>query len=487
MRPTLAVLIGALGGAVLVAAGAGAAREPTARVGPLAVQQQQQQQQTPPAPPPPQQPTALSLTLRNAAYHPRIGLPDFTGAANDAELGQIATTVADVLWADIDFEKEFYMIGRDVSKDVPVTDSVPGLPYQQWQDLGADFVLVGSIAREDSDKFAVDMRLVGVRGDMEGKVPFSFRYHCTVDSPRYCAHFIADDFHKKERALEGVARTRLAFTSDRDAGRLVGRLAKNPGHGKEIYISDYDGANEQRVTANQSLNGWPAWAPDGKTLAYTTWAPGFVEIFVVDLYSARMPSRPAHGNRTMQNSLPAWSPDGTKLAFVSTRAGNSDVWIVNRDGTGLRDLTNNPRAIDNAPAWSPTGTQIAFTSDRTGTNQIYIINVDGTGLTQLTRGTYDCDRPTWSTRNTIAFTSGPAPGHDIYLYDLSTAQTSIVTDGIGSNESPAFAPNGRHIAFQTTRWGKEQIAIIDVDGKNIRQITHIGNNTYPAWSPVPGG
>jgi Tol biopolymer transport system component len=39
--------------------------------------------------------------------------------------------------------------------------------------------------------------------------------------------------------------------------------------------------------------------------------------------------------------------------------------------------------------------------------------------------------------------------------------------------------------FVTTRWGKEQLASIDIDGKNIRQLTTVGNNTYPNWSPAP--
>lgn len=435
----------------------------------------------------PQQPTSLSLALTNAASHPKIGLPDFTGAGGDATLGRIAATVADVLWADLDFEREFSMIDRQASKGIPVVEAPERLPVDRWKDLGADFVMLGSIRREGAGKFAVDVRLVGVRDELARHVQFAYRYHCNVDAARYCAHSIGDDFHKKTRALEGVARTRLAFTSNRDAARLTGRPLKDPGLGKQVYVSDYDGANPQRVTANQSLNEWPAWAPDGRTLAYTTWAPGFIDIFVADVYTAAPPSRPAGGTLHMQNSLPTWSPDGARMAFASTRSGNSDIWVVGRDGSGLRDLTNNRHAIDSAPAWSPTGAQIAFTSDRTGTNQIYVINVDGTGLTQLTHGTHDCDRPSWSVRNTIAYTSGPAPNHDIYLYDLSTGQTSLVTGGEGNNEAPAFAPNGRHIAFWTTRWGQPEIAIVDVDGTNVRQITRTGANWYPAWSNTPGG
>ena len=66
-------------------------------------------------------------------------------------------------------------------------------------------------------------------------------------------------------------------------------------------------------------------------------------------------------------------------------------------------------------------------------------------------------------------------------------ETRVLTDGLGSNEQPTVAPNGRHVAFVTTRFGKRQIAIVDFpSGKNYRQLTTAGNNTYPSWSPLPG-
>ena len=83
----------------------------------------------------------------------------------------------------------------------------------------------------------------------------------------------------------------------------------------------------------------------------------------------------------------------------------------------------------------------------------------------------------------------PTPGHDVAVIDLSKREVRVLTDGLGSNKQPTFAPNGRHIAFVTTRWGREQIAIIDypTGGKSIRRVTDAGNKTYPDWSPVPGG
>ena len=65
---------------------------------------------------------------------------------------------------------------------------------------------------------------------------------------------------------------------------------------------------------------------------------------------------------------------------------------------------------------------------------------------------------------------------------LQTGETRVITDGVGDNASPAIAPNGRHVAFATTRWGRWQIAIISYDGQYLRQITRQGSNTSPSWS-----
>jgi TolB protein len=188
------------------------------------------------------------------------------------------------------------------------------------------------------------------------------------------------------------------------------------------------------------------------------------------------------GDKVGENWLPAWSPDGTKIAFSSTRDGNPEIYIVNRDGSGLRRITNNP-SIDITPTWSPSGTQIAFTSDRSGTPQIYVVGIDGLNLSKKTSESF-CDRPTWSPApfNEIAFASRSGPGFDIRVLDLSTGVTKGLTFGEGTNESPAFSPNGRHIVFTSTRSGKTQVFTMARDGKDVRQITKAGNNYEPDWS-----
>ncbi len=435
----------------------------------------------------------IDVVLSNTGSHPKIGLPDFSASGGNASLLEAATTLADVLAFDLEFEREFYVIPRKTSASVPVAATPEALPIERWTALGADYVLVGSV-QDLGGALTVAVRMVSVRTGTPGKVGWGQSYNgCTLANIRYCAHAIADDMHKSIRGVDGVARTRLAFTSDRAATRMTGRQTGNAGAGKEIYLMDYDGANPRAATANRSLNLGASWSRDGQILAYTTYVSGFPDVYLASLFEVRRPMRPAAGDDRVHNLFPAISPDGTTVAFASTRAGsgNYDIWIVNRDGTDLRNLTPNTKdSQESVPSWSPGGNQITFTSDRAGSNQIYVMNAaDGLGFRRLPATELKTDTPRWSPApfNFIIFVTESGRIHDIAVLDLDTMQTRILTDGVSSNTSPTIAPNGRHIAFVTTRWGKEQIAIIDYPtGQNMRRVTDAGNNTYPSWSPAPG-
>jgi TolB protein len=250
---------------------------------------------------------------------------------------------------------------------------------------------------------------------------------------------------------------------------------------KEIYIADYDGDNQRRVTVGRTLNITPRWSPDARSIAYTSYRKGGPHILISNIFVGTL-DEVTKGDKAGENWLPAWSPDGTRVAFTSTRDGNPEIYVANRDGSNVRRLTNHP-GIDISPTWSPSGTQIAFTSDRSGSPQIYVIGADGLGLSKKTSESY-CDKPTWSPPpfNEIAYASRNGPGYDIKVLDLATGQVRQLTFGEGTNESPAFSPNGRHLAFMSTRSGKSQIFTMAKDGKNVRQITKAGNNEKPDWS-----
>jgi TolB protein len=415
----------------------------------------------------------LSLSGESGAK-PRYAVPDFIARTADAETVAAARLVGTVLWDDLAFEREFYMIPRDTYRSVPTASSLAQIPFDRWRELGVDGLVTGTVERTSPTTLRVEMRLFDVRSR---RTVMAREYTGSFNNPRLYAHTAADEIHQQQRALRGVARTKLAFISDRDGERVSG-AAMSRGS-KEVYVSDYDGANQRRVTVTRKLNLTPTWSPDGRTLAYTSYRRDFQDLYLSNIYLGTL-ENPTGG--TTQNWLPAWSPDGTRICFVSNRDGNPDLYIMTRDGRDVRRLTTHP-GNDSTPTWSPNGTQIAFTSNRSGSPQIYIMDTDGLNVRKITAESY-CDRPTWSPApfNEIAYVSRTGPGYDIRIYDLATDERRQLTWGEGSNESPAFAPNGRHLAFSSTRTGRGQVFLIGRDGRDVRQVTRDGTNATPDWS-----
>lgn len=419
-----------------------------------------------------QQPSEVALVITGEpGTPPRYAVPDFVAVTPAA--ADIARGLGQVLWDDLNFEREFYMIPRDTYAAIPPARPPAQIPFAAWRELGADAVLYGTVER-NGNAVTVKVWMYNVRTQMS---VYSKEFTGTANNPRLFAHTAADEIHQQQRGLRGVARTRLSFSSDRNREKIAGPVDNRDV--KEIYIADYDGEGQRRITTNRQLNITPAWSPDARAIAYTSYRRGYPDIFIALLYQG-LQETPTNG--VGQNFLPVWSPDGSRLAFVSNRDGNPEIYVMNRDGSGLRRLTNNP-AIDVTPTWSPTGAQIAFTSDRGGAPQIYVMGADGLNLRRLTSESY-ADRPTWSPApfNEIAFAARTGPGFDIKVMDLATSQTRQITFGEGTNESPAYSPNGRHLAFTSTRARGVQVFTIGRDGRGLKQITRDGNNYTPAWS-----
>jgi TolB protein len=423
----------------------------------------------------PAQPSQIEVRLSgDPGTPPRLAVPDFLALTPDKETQEIARTIAEVLWNDLNYEREFYMVPRDTYRSVPAAPDIGRPPFDRWRELGADGLVMGSVSKT-GNTVRVEMRLYLIRSQQQ---IYAREYSGSATNARLYAHTISDEIHQSQRNLRGVARSKLTFVSDRNRDRVVGTVENR--EVKEVYIADYDGANQQRITVGRQLNVSPTWSPDARAIAYTSWRTGFPDIFISRIYEGTM-SNPAKGTANAHNSLPMYSPDGTRIAFMSNRDGNNEIYVINVDGSNLRRITNHPQ-IDATPTWSPTGTQIAFTSDRGGTPSIYIVGVDGLGLRRVTFE--NSDRATWSPapRNEIAYTARTGPGYDIKVLNLATDETRQLTFGEGTNEAPAWSANGRHLAFWSTRSGRAQIFTVDYDGQNVRQLTRDGNNQQPHWS-----
>ena len=426
---------------------------------------------------PPQQPSEVGLRLTSdAGVAPRLAVPEFVALTPNA--AEVAKMLGQVLWDDLNFEREFQMIQRDTASTIPVGRTPEQIAFADWREIGADAVFFGTVEQK-GDEVRVQVRLFNVQTRQS---VFAEEYTGRARSARSIAHTVADTVHLQQRNLVGVARTRIAFASDRNNESVLGTVEKR--NGQEIYVADYDGANQQRITTSRQLNGFPSWGADARTVAYQGYRNNVSEIMISFIYTGVLQN--VTRNRFRDGAyLPVFSPDGKQIAFWTTPAGQSaaDIHVMNADGSNVRRLTTHP-AADSVPTWSPSGQQIAFTSDRGGRPQIYIINTDGSGLYRLPIPDAEADRATWAPApyNEIAYSARTGAGYDIKVHDLSTGSTRQLTFGEGTNESPSYSKTGRHLAFTSTRSGNVQIFTIARDGNGLRQITRTGNNRAPDWS-----
>jgi hypothetical protein len=173
-----------------------------------------------------------------------------------------------------------------------------------------------------------------------------------------------------------------------------------------------------------------------------------------------------------------------QIAFTSDRDGDSNIYVMDTDGGGVQQLTDDP-ASDRYPAWSPDGTRIAFVSIRDGDSNIYVMDADGGNVRQITDRLGGKWSPTWSPDSTlIAFGSNRDGDEDIYVMDADGGNVQQLTDDPGVDRDPAWSPDGTRIAFVSTRDGDSNIYVMDVDGGNVRQLTDDPRQDQsPAWSP----
>jgi TolB protein len=400
-----------------------------------------------------------------------LAVPDCAPRGSDAITVAACRTITDVLRADLRFE-DIRLVPDNLYHDLP-TFNPEALKFDDWKAARADILVVTRAEPSGSGDLTVEVRVYAVG---TGQQIMAKRYSDRADNPRAFAHQAADDVMTLTQ-FKGIARSKIAFVSDRDS---VPKGKKT----KEVYIADYDGFNARRLTVNRSLNILPTWKPDGKAIGYISYRTGFPELFIAWIYEGRSTDfAPGKGFQVM--SL-AFSPDGKKIAYSSNKSGNTDVWVANADGTDPRRLTSSP-AIDTAPRWSPTGNEIAFTSQRSGTPQIWVMDSEGLNPRRVSSyGTWN-DHGVWNPAkeySEIAYTSRIEGGFEVAVLDLAGGPVRQITEGRGSCEYPSWAPNGRHLVFACNHGGRNQLTIADRKGQTVRTIdVGPGDNVQPDWGP----
>lgn len=320
-----------------------------------------------------------------------------------------------------------------------------GIEPSSWRNVGAEGVVKGNASMRGSNVH-LELRLYVVS---RGADPvLKKEYDVPPNGVRGAVHQFDNEVVKYFTGTAGSFGTRLVFSATTGRGQ------------KGVFSIESDGQGLGRLPAVSNVALAPAIGPGG--VYYAGGLPdGSYQLFKIGNPAAVL----KHAGLVFGVAF-----GGGKMALVISQAGHSDIWVGGADGSGLTKVTKG--GLNTHPSFGPGG-QLAYVSNQGGNPQIY---VDGKRVSF--RGSYNM-APVWCADpegTKILFMGRDGGTWDIFSTDPGGGSMKRLTQDQGSNTYPACSPDGRTVAFFSTRGGlflsntlgQNQQKIASVTGESLR-------------------
>lgn len=351
---------------------------------------------------------------------------------------QIANQVVDTATRDFTLSSMFQVLDP---KSFTANLAQEGMTIEpaSWRNVGAEGVVKGSTQNRGSTVH-VELRLFVVsRG---GNEVLKKEYDVAPNNIRSAVHQFDNEVVKWFTGTAGSFGGRLVFSATTGRGQ------------KGIFSIESDGQGLGRMQTVSNVALAPAVGPGG--VYYAGGLPdGSYSLFKVGNPTAVL----KHAGLVFGVAF-----GGGKMAVVISQNGHSDIWTGSPDGSNLTKVTNG--GLNTHPAFGPGG-QLAYVSNSGGNPQIYV-----DGKRASFRGTYNM-APVWCNDPEglkILFMGRDGASWDIFSSDPGGGSVKRLTQDQGSNTYPACSPDGRMIAFFSTRGG---LFLSNPQGLNQQKIASV--------------
>ncbi|MEG2724976.1 MAG: hypothetical protein RR982_03895 [Kiritimatiellia bacterium] len=305
---------------------------------------------------------------------------------------------------------------------------------------------------------------------------FAWTRTATEAAIRRQAHELAD-------AIVGATTGEKGFAQSHFALVRRGGKTRDGQNADDLFVCDYDGHNLRRLTSDGAAIVGPRWAPDGKSVYFTSYKLGFPAVFRADLQGRVVRLANFRGLNTGAVPSPT---NANQLAIILSHQGNPELYVMNATTQGLTRLTSTKFAAEASPCWSPDGRRICYVSDVAGSPQLYIVDVATKQSRRLTLQGGENVQPDWGKNGIVFATKRRAPYRIATINpDVGEKSVRLLTPLNDQYESPSWAADGRHVVASRTQGGSSSIWVIDAAEKGdapYQVFSGSGLWLNPAWS-----